>query len=275
MRYLGARVILTPASEKGQRHDRQGARPRREARLIPLPAVRERGQRRHAQPDHGRGDPRRLRRGLDYWVTGFGTGGTLKGVARVLRKRSPGTRIVRVEPDTSQLLSNGIAQTYMARGGPAASHPHFRPHPMQGWSPDFIPKLANDVLQDGMIDQLVPGAGADALAQARILARREGIFCGITGGATFAAALEIARTAPRGTRILAMIPDTGERYLSTALFEHVAESMNDDELAIASSTPSARFDAARRWRRPPRRCPSRPRRRSGSSRRPSPIRTRQ
>ena len=203
MRYLGARVILTPASEKGsgmiakarELADKHGWFLCRQFENEANPDMHSRTTAEEILRDFGED-------GLDYWVTGFGTGGTLKGVARVLRARSPGTTIVGVEPENAQLLSSGIAQSYLAHGGPAASHPSFRPHPMQGWSPDFIPKLANDVLEGGMIDRLVPVAGADALAQARILARREGIFCGITGGATFAAALEVARTAPKGSRIL-------------------------------------------------------------------------
>jgi cysteine synthase A len=114
---------------------------------------------------------------------------------------------------------------------------------MQGWSPDFIPKLAGDALEAGLIDRLQPVAGADAMACARDLAAREGIFCGTSGGATFAAALKVAENAPEGATILAMIPDTGERYLSTPLFADVAETMTEEEMEIAASTPRYRFDA--------------------------------
>ena len=176
--------------------------------------------------------------GLDYWVTGFGTGGTLKGVSRVLRERSPRTRIIACEPDNSALLSSGIAQDYDAEGRPLGSHPRFRPHLMQGWSPDFVPKLANDALQGGLIDQLVGVRGDEAIDAARQLARREGIFCGISSGATFLAALKVAEQAAPGSRILAMLPDTGERYLSTQLFADVDTEMNDEEQAIAASLPA-------------------------------------
>jgi cysteine synthase A len=167
----------------------------------------------------------------------------MKGVAPVLKAESPGTRVIAAEPDNSALLSSGIAQTYAADGSPAASHPAFRPHLMQGWTPDFIPKLTADVIKAGHVDgiQLVPGN--DAPRCARDLARQEGILCGISGGATFAAALEIARRAQKGSRILAMVPDTGERYLSTPLFADVEEAMDDEENAIAASTPRFRFDA--------------------------------
>jgi cysteine synthase A len=150
---------------------------------------------------------------------------------------------VACEPDNSAILASGIPQDYASDGSPAASHPAFRPHPMQGWSPDFIPKLAGDVLEAGLVDEFVAVPGADALACARDLARQEGILCGISSGATFAAALAVARRAPKGSRILAMLPDTGERYLSTPLFAEVSEDMTDEERAISTSTPRFRFDA--------------------------------
>jgi cysteine synthase A len=132
----------------------------------------------------------------------------------------------------------------MDDGTPAASQPGFRPHLMQGWSPDFIPKLANDARSAGLIDRFVSVRGVDALQCARDLARKEGIFCGISAGATFAGALEIARTARPGAKILTMLPDTGERYLSTPLFEDISSDMTAEELEIAASTPRYRFDVA-------------------------------
>jgi cysteine synthase A len=182
--------------------------------------------------------------GLDYWVTGFGTGGTLTGVARVLKDRSPKTRVVATEPDNSPLLSTGFVQDFNADGSAAASHPGFRPHLMQGWTPDFISALANEALEKNYIDQFQPVAGDDAMDMAKALARQEGIFCGTSGGATFAAALEVARTAPKGSKILAMLPDTGERYLSTPLFDGVAVEMTDAEMDLSMSTPGSRFDIA-------------------------------
>jgi cysteine synthase A len=180
---------------------------------------------------------------LDYWVTGFGTGGTLKGVARVLARERPETQIVVCEPDNSQILGSGIAQERRGDGAPTASHPMFRPHLMQGWSPDFIPKLTEDVLAMHLIDRIVPVAGLDALRLARELARREGIFVGISAGATLAGALKVAETAETGSTILCMLPDTGERYLSTPLFEDIPADMTDEELDISRSTPACRFDA--------------------------------
>jgi cysteine synthase A len=243
MRFLGAKVVLTPAAEKGSGMVAK-ARELAERHGWFYPAQFEN----EANPDmHSRTTAREIindfsERGLDYWVSGFGTGGTLKGVARVLKAESPNTVIVAVEPDNSPLLSTGIAQQYLKNGAPAASHPSFRPHLMQGWSPDFIPKLANDVLEDRLVDRIMPSSGLDALRVSRELAMKEGIFCGITSGAAFATALEIAETAPEGSSILCMLPDTGERYLSTALFDDVSAEMSLSEMEVSRSTANYRFD---------------------------------
>ena len=146
---------------------------------------------------------------LDYWVTGYGTGGTLKGVARVLKKERPETRIVVCEPEGAMLIASGLPQPHDAQGAPTAGHPAWSPHPIQGWTPDFIAKLAGDAASEGLIDQLVPSNGPEAMRASQDLAQKEGIFTGISGGATFAAALAIAKTAAPGTTLLAMLPDTG------------------------------------------------------------------
>ena len=174
---------------------------------------------------------------LDYWVTGFGTGGTLKGVGRVLAKERPETKIVVGEPDDAAMLSSGIPQERNPDGSGAGSHPAWHPHPQQGWSPDFIPKLAGDAVDMKVISQVLRIKNADAMRWSRELARKEGIFVGITSGATFTAALQVAAEAPKGSTILCMLPDTGERYLSTPLFADIAVDMNEEELAIARSTP--------------------------------------
>ena len=174
---------------------------------------------------------------LDYWVTGYGTGGTLKGVARVLREQSPKTRIVVCEPSDAGLIASGEAQPMNPDGSPSAGHPAWKPHPMQGWTPDFIAKLTGDAVAAGLIDQLMPIPGPEAIRLSQELATKEGIFCGITSGATFAGALKIAADAPKGTNILAMLPDTGERYLSTPLFADIPAEMTDEEQTILRSTP--------------------------------------
>jgi cysteine synthase A len=175
---------------------------------------------------------------LDYWVTGFGTGGTLKGVARVLATERPGIKIVVCEPEDAPMLSSGIKQPRNPDGTATAGHPSWRPHPMQGWSPDFIGKLTGDALAMNLVSQIITVRNADAMACSKDLARKEGIFAGITSGATFAAALQVAGEAPQGSTLLCMLPDTGERYLSTPLFADVSAEMNEEELSIARSTPS-------------------------------------
>ena len=139
---------------------------------------------------------------LDYWVTGYGTGGTLKGVARVLKTQRPDTKIIVCEPDNSPILGSGIAQLRHPDGTPNGSHPSFRPHLMQGWSPDFIPKLTEDALAMKLIDRILPINGADALRLSRELAQCEGIFVGISAGATLAGALQVCESAPDGTTVL-------------------------------------------------------------------------
>lgn len=238
MRFLGARVILTLAAAKGSG---MVAKAKELAEQHGWFFCRQFEN--EANPDvHARttaqeilADFEGLR--LDYWVSGFGTGGTVRGVSRVLKERRPDTKIIICEPDNVPLISSGIAQQYNADGSPAASHPTFRPHLMQGWVPDFIPKLTNNALTAGHIDKIVPVNGYDALRLARELATKEGIFCGISGGATLAGALRVAERAEPGSTIVFMIPDTGERYLSTALFESVSDVMNSEEGEIAASTP--------------------------------------
>ena len=242
MRFLGARVVLTPASEKGT-----GMVEKARELAAKHGWFWTRQFENEANADiHSRTTAREILEafggtGPDYFVTGAGTGGTLKGIARVLRAESPATRVILSEPENAPMLASGIGQRYQPDGTPAESHPLFRPHPMQGWAPDFIPRLTSDAIDSGLIDAIQPVSGAEALRLAGELARQEGIFCGITGGATLAAALEVAKTAEEGSRILFMVPDTGERYLSTVLFEPIEQEMNLAEREISNSTPLCRF----------------------------------
>jgi cysteine synthase A len=244
LRFLGAKVVLTPASEKGS-----GMLAKAEELAAQHGWFLCRQFENEANADaHSRSTAPEILEafadtGLDYWVTGFGTGGTLKGVARVLKEKSPATRIVVCEPDNSQLLGSGIPQPRSADGRINGSHPSFRPHLMQGWSPDFVPKLTEDAVAMELIDRVVPVSGADALRLAQALARQEGILAGITGGATVAAALAVAADAQPGEKVLCMLPDTGERYLSTPLFESIPADMTDEEKDISNSTPLCRFGA--------------------------------
>ena len=147
-------------------------------------------------------------RRLDCFVSGWGTGGTLTGAGEMIRLARPEVQVVATEPAAASLLAGA----------------EFKPHKIQGWTPDFVPK----VLNRSVPHQIVPVTDDESIAAARALARNDGIFCGISSGGTFAAALKVAETAPEGTVILAMLPDTGERYLSTPLFEGVAEGSDPE-----------------------------------------------
>ena len=246
MRFLGAKVILTPAAQKGSGMLFKAAELAEEHGWFLCRQFQN-----EANADiHSQTTAREILEdfqdgGLDYWVTGFGTGGTLKGVARVLKAESPSTKVVVCEPDNVPILSSGIPQERDEHGQPSKSHPMSRPHLVQGWSPDFIPKLAEDTSSCGWIDQIVPVAGLASLDLARELAKKEGIFTGISGGATLAGAIKLAEDVPPGSRILCMLPDTGERYLTTPLFDEVNVDMNEEEQALSRSTPGYRFDVKR------------------------------
>jgi len=244
MRFMGVKVVLTPASLKGSG---MLAKATELAEKHDWFLVRQFENEANADAHSRTTAPEILEafadRKLDYWVTGFGTGGTLKGVSRVLKEKSPDTKIIVCEPDNAPILGSGIPQERLDDGTPADSHPLFRPHLMQGWSPDFIPQLTEDVVDAKLIDAIVPIDGNDALRLSRELATKEGIFVGISAGATLAGALAVAEKAEPGSNVLCMLPDTGERYLSTPLFEDIPADMTDDEQEIARSTPNYRFDS--------------------------------
>ncbi len=245
LRFLGARVVLTPASEKGTGMLNKAAEL---AEKHGWYLCRQFDNEANAEV-HSRTTAREILddfagERLDCFVTGFGTGGTLKGVARTLKAERPETRIVAAEPDNAPVLGSGIPQPRHADGTPSASHPSFRPHLMQGWSPDFVSRLTDEAVAAGLVDEVMPVAGNDAMELCRALARQEGIFVGTSSGATLAAALAVARRSAPGSNIVCMLPDTGERYLSTPLFDGIGEDMNDEELALSRSTPNYRFDVA-------------------------------
>ena len=239
MRFLGAKVILTPAAERGTGMVRKAAEL---AAAHGWFLTRQFENEANAEM-HSRTTAREIvddfaGKRLDYWVTGFGTGGTLRGVSRVLAQERPEVKIVVCEPADAPMLTSGLPQQSEPDGSATASHPSWKPHPLQGWSPDFIPKLANDAVASGVIDRVLTIAGADAMHWSRQLAQKEGIFVGTSAGATFAGALEVCKGAPPGSVVLCMLPDTGERYLSTPLFADVPVEMTEEELAISRSTPS-------------------------------------
>lgn len=238
MRMLGAKVVLTPRAQKGtgmymkavELAEKHGWFLARQFETAANADIHETTTAREIINDFS-GDR------LDYVVTGYGTGGTVTGLARVLRRERPDTRIVLAEPAIAQLLASGVAQARSPGGAPAEGHPSFQPHPIQGWTPDFIPYVLQEAIDGGGYDELVSVAGPDGIAWARTLAQREGILTGISGGATLAVAMDIARRAVAGTVILTMLPDTGERYLSTPLFADIPEDMDVEERALSQSTP--------------------------------------
>lgn len=238
MRFLGAKVILTPKEEKGtgmyqkakELAEKNGWFFARQFETEANAEIHEHTTAREIMNDFKDG-------GLDYFVSGFGTGGTITGVSRVLRAESPDTKIILTEPSNAAMVQSGTAQNRTETGEPSASHPAFAPHPIQGWTPDFIPLVLQEVLDKGGYDQLLTVTGPEAIAASQALARDEGIFTGISGGGTFATALKIAETAPKGATILVMLPDTGERYLTTPLFDGVEAEMTAEEIALMKSTP--------------------------------------
>jgi len=238
MRMLGAKVILTPRAQKGFGMYQKAVELAKAngwflARQFETDANAEIHEATTAREIIGDFAGERL----DYFVSGYGTGGTVAGVGRVLRRERPGTKIILTEPANAQLVGSGTAQPRGPGGAPAASHPAFEPHPIQGWTPDFIPLVLQEALDKSYYDELIPIAGAEGIKWAKALAQKEGIFTGISGGSTFAVAVQVAEKAEPGSVILCMLPDTGERYLSTPLFEGIVEDMDDEERAISKSTP--------------------------------------
>jgi cysteine synthase len=239
MRMLGAKVIVTPKAGKGtgmvakaeELAEKNGWFLCRQFENEANPAY-------HASTT----GPEILRdfadKKLDYFVTGYGTGGTFQGVARTLKESRPDTKVVLLEPEAAALVTSGVKTERKPTGAPNGSHPAFAAHPVQGWTPDFIPLVLENGLNMNLYDDLVKVEGSDAVKTAQALARNEGIFTGISGGATFAGALKVAEKAPKGSVILAMLPDTSERYMSTPLYESIAADMDEEELEIAKSTPS-------------------------------------
>jgi cysteine synthase A len=208
MRMLGAKVLITPAAERGS-----GMVKRAEELAAKHGWFLARQFESPANPEYHRHTtgPEILRdfagQRLDVWVTGWGTGGTLTGAGQVLKAGRPGLRIVAAEPEVASLLDGKV----------------WNPHKIQGWTPDFVPQ----VLDRDIYDELVTVSDVEARDTARELATKEGIFCGVSSGGTFAAARKVAERSPKGTVLLAMLPDTGERYLSTYLFEGINEGTDE------------------------------------------------
>lgn len=211
MRALGAKVILTPAAERGtgmvkkakELAEKHGWFLARQFENPANPAYHRNTTAAEIMRDFADHN-------LDYFVTGWGTGGTMTGVGEMLKMARPDTRIIATEPEGASLLAGN----------------EFQPHKIQGWTPDFIPEVINREVYD----DILPVSDEDAIKTSHQLAQQEGIFCGISSGGTFAAALKVAEQAPKDSTILAMLPDTGERYLSTPLFADIHDGSDDEWL---------------------------------------------
>lgn len=239
MRMLGAKVVLTPRAEKGIGMYKKAVELCEANGWFLAHQFETKANADIHESTTGReivGDFKGKR--LDYFVTGYGTGGTLAGIGRVLRKERPETKIILSEPANAAIVSSGEPQARSEGGAPAISHPAWQPHPIQGWTPDFIPLVLQEALDNKYYDELMPVAGAVGVEWAQKLAQQEGILTGISGGSTFAIAIEVAQKAEPGSVILCMLPDTGERYMTTPLFESIHEDMDEEELALSKSTPN-------------------------------------
>lgn len=242
MRFLGASVVLTPRELKGygmylkakELADTHGWFLARQFETSANADIHETTTAREIVGDF---DGKRL----DYFVSGYGTGGTITGVGRVLREARPEVKLILTEPANAQLVGSGHEQKRNDTHEAAESHPAFEPHPIQGWTPDFIPWVLQEALDRSLFDDLIPVAGPEGTEWSRQLARKEGIFTGISGGATVAVAMRVAETAAPGSVILAMLPDTGERYLSTPMFEGIGADMDEEEVTLMKSTPGYRM----------------------------------
>ena len=242
MRMLGAKVILTPKEEKGFGMVRKAIELSEKnnwflASQFETEANADIHEHTTAQEILKDFEGKRL----DYIVTGYGTGGTLTGLGRAIKEARPEVKIILTEPANAALVASGIPQERDEYNRPSVGHSAFEPHPIQGWTPDFISHVLQEGLDAGYHDQLIPVAGPDGVEWAQKLASKEGILTGISGGSTFAVSQKVAETADEGAVILCMLPDTGERYLSTPMFADIAADMNDEEVTISQSTPNGQL----------------------------------
>jgi cysteine synthase A len=237
MRMLGAKVIITPKSGKGTGMVKKAAELAEKHGWF---LCRQFETDANASMHYAATGPEILNdfkdQRLDYFCLGYGTGGTFSGAGRAIKEQRPDIKIVLAEPEAAQMVASGTPTERLADGSAVGSHPAFTAHPIQGWAPDFIPLQLEKGL--GMQEEMCPIPGPAAIACAQELARTQGILTGISGGASMFCAIETAKKAPEGSVIVAIIADTGERYLSTPLFASIEADMNAEELEISQSTPN-------------------------------------
>ena len=236
MRFLGARVILTPASEGGTgAYDIAKRLVHKNNWFFARQFENEDNANIHEETTGIEiyNDFKDI--GLDYWVSGYGTGGTFTGVSRTLREKLPNTKLILTEPDVAPLIASAHEQSRNSDGSAAESHPAWNPHPIQGWTTDFIPLVLQESIDKEYYDELIPVSGEDGLFWSHELAKKEGIITGVSGGSTFAIAVEVAKKAPKGSNILCMLPDTAERYMSSVLFDSIEPEMNEEEQKLYNS----------------------------------------
>ncbi len=236
MRFLGARVLLTPASEGGTGAYEVAKRLVHKNNWFFARQFENEDNANIHEETTGieiYNDFKDI--GLDYWVSGYGTGGTFTGVSRTLRKKLPNAKLILTEPDVAPLIASKHEQIRNNDGSAAESHPAWNPHPIQGWTTDFIPLVLQESIDKEYYDELIPVSGEDGLFWSHELAKKEGIITGVSGGSTFAIAVEVAKEALKGSNILCMLPDTAERYMSSVLFDSIEAEMNEEEQKLYNS----------------------------------------
>ena len=236
MRFLGARVILTPASEGGTgAYDIAKRLVHKNNWFFARQFENEDNANIHEETTGIEiyNDFKDI--GLDFWVSGYGTGGTFTGVSRTLREKLPNTKLILTEPDVAPLIGSDKKQSRNDDGSASKSHPAWNPHPIQGWTTDFIPLVLQESIDKKYYDELIPVSGDDGLFWSHELAKKEGIITGVSGGSTFAIAVEVAKKASKGSNILCMLPDTAERYMSSVLFDSIEPEMNEEEQKLYNS----------------------------------------
>lgn len=239
MRFLGAKVIITPKADKGTGMVKKAKElAEKHGWYLCRQFENEANAKIHAATTGPEVIADFADARLDYFVLGYGTGGTFSGAGGAIKAERPTVKVCLAEPDGAGLIASGQAQERNSDGSAVSTHPAFKPHLIQGWTPDFIPKILEDGIKALPYDDLIPVPGPKAVETSQLLAATQGILTGISGGGSMYAAIEVAKKAPEGSVICVMLADTGERYISTALFESINADMNDDEKEIAYSTPN-------------------------------------